>query len=153
MATPDHEAMLSENKDVIRRHFEDAINQHDASVYDEIMTENYSLTVGLRTDLLEGGRAGYQAGLKVFWSAFPDMRVELLDLIAESGRVVAHYIERATNTGGYAGHPPTGLAYEKHGIGIYTVTAGRMSNGWVQEDDLAFLASTGINPAELGASN
>lgn len=139
-----------ENMGVIRRHFEEAINEHDVSVYDNIMALDYRLTVGLRDDLLEGGRRGYQNGLQQFWEGFPDMRVEILDLIAEDDRVVAHYIERATHTGTYADLPPTGRSYIKHGFGLYVVREGLMVSGWVQEDDLAFRTCVGVDTATPG---
>lgn len=144
--TPVEDPALSTSKDVVRRHFREAINSHDATIYDDIMADDFTLTVGLRSDLLAGGHAGSQAGLTAFWAAFPDMRVEVLDLIAEGDHVVANYIERATFTGHYARIPPTGRSYEKHGFGLYTIVDGRLTSGWVQEDDLTFAACTGIDP-------
>lgn len=132
------------NKRVVRDHFERGVSRRDLDIYDTIMDEDYVLHVGLNRDLLSGGRAGYKAGLGSFQASFPDMRVELLDLIAERDVVVAHYIEQGTHSGrAYRGHAPTGRAYRKHGFGLYRLRDDRMVQGWVQEDDLAFLRALG----------
>jgi predicted ester cyclase len=131
-------------KEIVRRHFLDGVSGHRVEVWDEIMADDYQLHVGLRRDLLRGGRAGYQAGIGAFWEAFPDMHVELHELVAEGDLVVARYTERGTHRGPYRGRAPTGRSYTKHGFGMYRIAAGRMAEGWIQEDDASFARDLGF---------
>lgn len=132
------------NKCVIRDHFERGVSRGELEIYDLIMDEDYMLHVGLVQNALAGGLVGYKAGLGSFQDSFPDMAIELLDLVAEDDMVVAHYIERGTHTGTpHRGHPANGRAYQKHGFGLYRLHGGRMVEGWVQEDDLSFLRDMG----------
>lgn len=131
-------------KDIIRRHFIEGVNDKRLDVWDEIMADDYRLDVGLVADLLTGGRAGYQKGIAAFWSAFPDMRVEIHHLVAEGDLVVARYTERGTHTGMYRDRQPTGRDYAKHGFGMYRIQSGRMVEGWIQEDDASFVRDLGF---------
>lgn len=131
-------------KEIIRRHFTEGVNDKRLDVWDEIMALDYRLDVGLAVDLLTGGRSGYKKGISAFWRAFPDMRVELHQLVAEDDIVVARYTERGTHTGVYRGRPPTGRSYAKHGFGMYRITNGRMVEGWIQEDDASFARDLGF---------
>jgi predicted ester cyclase len=125
-------------KAIVRRHFLDGVSGHDLAVWDEIMAAYYQLHVGLRRDLLRGGRAGYQAGIAAFWEAFPDKRIELHELVAESDLVVARHTEQGRQRGAYRGRAPTGRSYTKHGFGMYRIADGLMAEGWVQEDEVSF---------------
>jgi predicted ester cyclase len=91
----------------VHRHFVDGVSGHGLTVWDEIMAVDHQLHFGLRLDLLQGGRAGCQAGIAAFWAAFPDMRVELHELVAEGDLVVARYTERGTHHRPYRGRALT----------------------------------------------
>ena len=137
-------AALDTNRDLVRRHLLEGVSGHNVDIYDQIMVPDYRLHVTMQRDFLKGGRTGYKRGLERFWRAFPDMRIELLDLVAEGDRVVAHYIERGTNTGEWNGAAPTGRVYEKHGFAMYTVRGGQLVEAWVQEDQAGFARQLGL---------
>lgn len=125
---------LHENKALVRRHLEEAVNQRRPDVWNDVMAEDFVL----HHPLVEPGRANYAAALESVWAGFPDIIVEVLDLVAEDDRVVARYIERGTHTGDFLGLPPTGRSYEKHGFALYRVANGRLAEAWMQEDDQGY---------------
>jgi steroid delta-isomerase-like uncharacterized protein len=125
---------LDENRALVRRHLEEAVNLGRPEVWDDIMAEDFLL----HHPLVEPGRASYVAAMEVLRAGFPDINVEVLDLVAEDDRVVARYIERGTHTGDFVGLPPTGRSYEKHGFALYRVTNGRLAECWMQEDDQGY---------------
>ena len=92
----------------------------------------------LHHPLVQPGRSNYVAALEVLWAGFPDVNVELLDLVAEDDRVVARYVERGTHTGEFFGLPPSGRSYAKHGFALYRVADGRLAEAWMQEDDQGY---------------
>ncbi|MFZ2096984.1 MAG: ester cyclase [Anaerolineales bacterium] len=58
---------------------------------------------------------GYQRNL----TAFPDYRVEILDIIAEGDQLVLEWTHQGTHLGVYGGLPPTGKVIRGHAISIY----------------------------------
>lgn len=125
---------LHENKALVRRHLDEAVNQRRPEVWNDVMTEEFVL----HHPLVEPGRAGYAAALSVLWDGFPDINVEVLDLLAEDDRVVVRYTETGTHSGDFMGLAPTGRGYIKHGFALYRVANGRLAEAWLQEDDLGY---------------
>jgi len=129
---------LDENKALVRRHLEEAVNLDRPEVWSDIMAEDFII----HHPLVEPGRAGYTAGLGLLRVGFPDLNVEVLDVVAENDRVVVRYIERGTHTGEFMGFAPTGRRYEKHGFAMYRVANGLLAECWLQEDDQGFQQQT-----------
>jgi steroid delta-isomerase-like uncharacterized protein len=125
---------VSANKEVVRRHLEEAINQQKPELWSELMSEEFVL----HHPLVAPGRAAYAEAVAALWSGFPNLAVEVLDLVAENDRVVARYIERGTHTGDFMGLPPTARSYQKHGFTLYRLDSGRLAEAWLQEDDQGY---------------
>jgi steroid delta-isomerase-like uncharacterized protein len=125
---------LDENKALVRRHLEEAVNLGRPEVWVDIMAEDFLL----HHPLVEPGRSSYAAALGLLRAGFPDLNVEVLDLLAENDRVMVRYIERGTHTGDFVGLPPTGRTYEKHGFALYRIAKGQLAECWMQEDDQGY---------------
>ena len=122
------------NKAIVRRHLEEGVTAGRREVWDEIMDENFHL----HHPRIGRGRDNYRASVDFLRAAFPDLREEILDLVAEGDRVVARYIERGTHQGDFMGIAPTGKSYEKHGFAMYRIEGGKLVEAWFQEDELGF---------------
>jgi predicted ester cyclase len=122
------------NKAVVRRHLEVTISQNRPAIWDEIMRDDFTI----HNPAVTPGRAGYRAAVEMLRAGFPDLREEILDMVAENDRVSVRYVERGTHTGDFAGHAPTGRTYEKWGLAIYRVQDGRLAEEWNLEDLPAF---------------
>jgi steroid delta-isomerase-like uncharacterized protein len=125
---------VESNKEVVRRHIEEAINGRRPELWAELMDDEFLL----HHPLVKPGRAAYEAAIQLLWGAFPDLQVELLDLIGEGDRVAIRYIERGTHQGDLMGMPPTGRTYSKHGMTVYRLADGRLAEAWLQEDDAGY---------------
>jgi steroid delta-isomerase-like uncharacterized protein len=125
---------LDENKALVRRHLEEGVNLGRPEVWVDIMAEDFLL----HHPLVEPGRSSYAAALGLLRAGFPDLNVEVLDLLAENDRVMVRYIERGTHTGDFVGLPPTGRTYEKHGFALYRIAKGQLAECWMQEDDQGY---------------
>ena len=83
-----------------------------------------------------------------FLRSFPDMRMEVVELIAEGERVVGRFRCSATHRGRWRGHEPTGRRFEGiDEVGFYTVRDGRIVESWAIEDTLDRLRQLGLPPA------
>jgi predicted ester cyclase len=106
--------------------------QHDVEAIDGLMTTDYVLHSGGKTIR---GREEFKAWIAEFQRLMPDAVDEILDVFAnESGdRVCARWINRGRNNGVF-GLPPDGRPVEFHGISVYLVRDGRLSECWVERE-------------------
>jgi predicted ester cyclase len=73
-----------------------------------------------------------------FRRAFPDFRMEIVDLVAEGERVAAHFKCSGTHQGEWQGHAATGRRFEGvDEIYIFEVKDGRLQSAVGVEDNLA----------------
>jgi steroid delta-isomerase-like uncharacterized protein len=57
--------------------------------------------------------------MAVFYRGFPDLRIEIRNVIAEGSIVVAEYDLLGTHTGTFGEHPPTGRAFRIPAVSVY----------------------------------
>ncbi len=76
---------------------------------------------------------------KILTGAFPDLRIEIEDLIAERDRVVTRLTFRGTHRGPFRGIAPTGLAVRFSAIRIYRIADGMIVESWANQDALGLL--------------
>ena len=106
--------------------------QHEIDAIDELMTADYVLHSGGKTIR---GRDAFKAWIVEFQQVMPEAVDEVLDVFAsDSGELVcARWINRGKNNGVF-GLPPDGRPVEFHGISVYRVRDGRLSECWVERE-------------------
>ena len=88
-----------------------------------------------------------------FWSAFPDARVEPVDMIGADDRVAVRLRLKGTHRGEIMGVPPSGNQIDVEQITIFKLDGeGRCVERWVRVDELSFLQQIGAMPAPAAAS-
>jgi predicted ester cyclase len=118
-----------------------AFNAHDADAFRDVIADNYVQHNGRAGQ----GLLGTQATFRGYFQTFPDMHLEVDDLIADGDRVVARLTITATHS-----HPvqlgpnapvfqPTGKKLSWGDIEIWRVGDGKFVEHWDQSD-LAGLA-------------
>ena len=80
-----------------------------------------------------------------FLRSFPDMRMEVVELVAEGERVVGRFRCSGAHLGRWRGHQPTGRRFEDvDEVGFFTVRDGRIAAAWALEDTLDRLRQLGL---------
>ena len=80
-----------------------------------------------------------------FRSAFPDVTMEIVNLIEEGDTVVAHFRCSGTHLGEWLGIAPTGRRFEKvDEVYIFQIEDGKLASAAGVEDNLARLEQLGI---------
>jgi steroid delta-isomerase-like uncharacterized protein len=131
--TPDLEA----NKAVVRRFFATVFNAGDLAAADVLVREDYLQ----HSPIAAPGREGVKAFARGLRQAFPDLRLEIADLIAEGDRVVTRIVGRGTHTGGeFLGLPPKGRAMDATSIDIFRLEGGQLAEHWDVLDVQALIA-------------
>jgi len=120
-----------QNKFLVRRLVDDAVNQSNVDVLDEVA--DGELAVAARE------------WIGPFRESFPDFRMEVVDLIAEDDRVAAHFRCSGTHLGLWLGHPPTGRRFcDVDEIYIFRVSNGKLVGAFGVEDNLSRLLQLGL---------
>ena len=137
--------MSEANKAVIMRIFEEALNQGDLDVIDELISPDL-----VNDSASIPGDAGLEAAKQeviALRAAFPDLRYHVHDQIAEGDKVVNRFTITGTHTGAeFMGIPPSGKRIEVKGLGIDRLANGIVVEAWDVEDTHALLQQLGAGP-------
>jgi steroid delta-isomerase-like uncharacterized protein len=99
------------------------------------------------------GLDGYRGVLANLFHAFPDLELQIVDLIAESDRVVARFTWTATHEGDFQGIPATRKRLRGGGTTTFRLEASRIVEEWWQGDLLvALLQQIDAVPSSLRLS-
>lgn len=134
-----------DNKALARRWLEEAWNQGDLSLVDELIAANYVLHDPTRPGLR--GRMGIRESIAMFRAAFPDLHFTIEDQVAESVLVVTRYTVEGTHLGPFRGIAATSKQGTITGIDIYRIAAGQIEEAWSNWDTLRLLQQIGIIPS------
>jgi len=133
------------NKDVYRRMVDEVVNQGLFDVVDEIFDPGYfdhSAPPGV-----PGGLAGVKAIFGMFREAFPDVKFEIQQLVAD-GDMVATLVEgTGNNTGPFMGMPPSNQFAKWRSVGFFRVNGkGQIVEHTGIPDMLGILIQIGVIP-------
>lgn len=138
------------NKAVFAR-LHDAMNSRDADLIAKTIDEVAAPDVVIRTPLpldVTGAEALKQVW-RVLLRAYPDLHVEVEDLLEDGDKVVCRNTVTGTHQGEYLGVPPTGKTVRYHEIFIFRFAHGRIAETWGVVDLVAQLRQLGLLPSGL----
>ena len=101
----------------------------------------------------EPGREGVKQGFQVFHAAFPDLHVDIQDVLADGDKVIARMHWTGTHQGEFMGMPATGKQVAFNVIDIFRFDEGRMVEHWGVSDSLAMMTQLGAIPEPGGSNN
>lgn len=88
------------------------------------------------------------AGIAAFWStfhtAFPDVAIEPVEVIATDDFVTAVLDVSGTHTGDFLGHPATGRSFTVRGIQVGRFVDGKMTDRWGATDQAGIMQQLGL---------
>lgn len=137
---------MTENAKKTRRYYDALWNERDLSVIDDWISPDY---VGHYTQQPEPvlGQAGFKAMASDLHRALPDLRMEILDTVAEGDRVASRIRLTGTNRGGFGGYGATGTSIDTTFMAIERYAGGRCVEEWVISDDLEIARQLKVLPA------
>ena len=139
--------MSEENKEKIRRVFEEAFGQGKVEVIDEVLHSDFvcydpnSEAGEVRGAETIKGEVGY------FHNAFPDFFWRVEDQVAEGDKVISRYTFGGTHQGEFFGIAGTGKRIEITGINIDRFDEdGKLIEEWAEYDLLGAMRQLGAVP-------
>ncbi|MHB8648317.1 MAG: ester cyclase [Thermomicrobiales bacterium] len=92
------------------------------------------------------GIAGLRYRMGMMRTAFPDFRFTAEEIIAEGDKVVTRGDLTGTNSGSFAGMPPTGKRVTVSYIDMVRFADGKLAEHWGQMDQLGVMQQLGVIP-------
>ena len=128
----------------------DLINQGDIAGFGELLAEGF-----IEHEALPGlapTKDGVMEFFRAYLAAFPDLRMDAVDIIAGGDKAVARVTASGTQTGEFMGMPASGNAIEVQLIDIMRFDdAGLVCEHWGVMDMLSMLQQLGVLPEGLPA--
>jgi steroid delta-isomerase-like uncharacterized protein len=119
-----------ENKELVRRWFDEVWCQHRAEAIVEMSAPDViAHNLGDGTEPFRG-TAPFVEFHRKFTSAFPDLRITVEEVIAEGDLTAARIAVTGTHTGEGLDLPPTGRPIQFEGMTFVRWKDGRVAEGW-----------------------
>jgi steroid delta-isomerase-like uncharacterized protein len=141
----------SQTKQLIVDYTNTVWNGHNVAATDRFYTSGYVHHDVSRPDVRS--LADYKAWGADLMTGFPDLRVDIDDVIAEEGgQAVKRWTASGTHKGTLAGIPPTGATARFSGVSVYRFENGRIAESWYVYDLMGLLQQLGMLPAQAASA-
>ena len=137
MSTPE------ENKALVRRFFEEVLNQGNIALVDELFAPGYEVRSGPGAGAPPGPGAARLAAIELR-TGVPYAHYTIEDLIAEGDRVVVRRVMQGTHSGTFQGIPATGKRVRVPCIDIYRLAADKIAERRTISDQLGLRQQLGV---------
>ena len=138
-------ATVEQNKRLVRRVFEEGMNQNKPQIYYEVIAADY---VNHSLPAPQPGPPGLEMTARMFLDAFSDFVVHIDELIGEGNKVFSRGSFSGTHSGVFNGIPATGKHFTAGYIDEWVVKDGKLSENWVQLDMIGLLQQLGVVPQQ-----
>lgn len=122
---------VERNKAIVRRTATELFSKGDLHIVDDIIAADaidHCEPPG--TDC----RAHFRQVVTMLRSAFPDLTIEVTDMVAEGNEVAARLAMTGTHRGPFLGLPPTGRRFSSEQMRFMRFRDGQMTDSWSMID-------------------
>jgi ketosteroid isomerase-like protein len=135
-------AVEGQNGALVTRVF-DELNKKNADVYQQWYAPEYGwhFPANNPKGLTREEEAEF---VKLLWAGFPDIRWDIVEMIASGDTVVARFMVRGTHKGEYRGLLPTGNTFESGGVWTARIKNGKLVEVREEADVLGWMQQLGM---------
>jgi steroid delta-isomerase-like uncharacterized protein len=133
--------MSEQNKDFVRRWFEEIWNKGRASAVDEMLAAN-GVIHGLQGAMR--GPGAFKSFHTAYREAFPDVTIQIDDMVAEGDVVAVRWSGTATHNGNSLGFAATRKRIQFTGMGFARIVDGKLVEAWNNFDQLGMFQQLGV---------
>ena len=131
---------MADNKAVVRRMFDQVINQGQLNLVDELFDSGFETTTP--QGVLD--REGFKQFVVSWRAAFSDIHCDVVDLIAEDDQVAWAVRATGTHDGEFMGIPATGRHVDFNSLNIAEFRDGKAYRHTVMMDMPTLMAQLGV---------
>jgi predicted ester cyclase len=128
---------LAEREVQVRRFVDEVWNGRKYEAAADLYSEKYINAFG-------AGPSAKIEPIRRYHEAFPDLHLEVEELIVSGDAVVLRSTFRGTDTGGYVGRAPTGRAVEEWVVTILHFEGDKVVREWIGADKLGLFIQLGV---------
>jgi steroid delta-isomerase-like uncharacterized protein len=122
--------MSEENKQLVRRWFEEVWNQKSEGAIDAMLSPEGKAHGFPQEDSVLVGPEDFKTIHRSFLGAFPDLHIAIEDAIAEGDKVAVRWTVTATHRGDHLGFAATGKRIGLNGSSIVVIKDGKIHDAW-----------------------
>jgi steroid delta-isomerase-like uncharacterized protein len=97
------------------------------------------------------GAEGFKSFHRAYLNAFPDLKVNVDDVIVDGRKVVVRWVASGIHQGDGLGFPATGRPMRIIGMSIVYVKGGQIVEGWDSYDQHGMLQQLGLSSPPVGS--
>ena len=132
-------SIIANNKKVVETLVKSVFQNHDFSLLNEIMRDDYIH----HGDGPPQWKAGFIKIHEQFIKAIPDFRYNIKKIIAEDDTVMMYSNVTGTHKGEWLGNPPTGNKINYDVVDIFRIENGKIAEHWHVIDTLTLFTQVG----------
>jgi len=121
----------------VRRFVDEVWNRRNYDAAADLYSEDYRNGFGR-------GPSARAEPIRRYHHAFPDLHLDVEELIVAGDAAVLRLSFRGTDTGGYLGRPPTGRAVEEWVVAIMHFEGDKVVREWIGADKLGLFIQLGV---------
>ena len=121
----------------VRTFVEEVWNRRNYEAAGDLYAETYTNPFG-------SGPDARTEPIRRYHQAFPDLHLEVEEVIVTSDTVVLRSTFRGTDTGGYAGRPPSGRVVDEWVVSIMHFDEDKVVREWIGADKLGLFIQLGV---------
>ncbi len=121
----------------VRTFVEEVWNRRNYDAAADLYAENYGNPFG-------SGPAARVEPIRRYHEAFPDLHIDVEELIVAGDTVVLRAAFRGTDTGGYVGRAATGRAVDEWVVTIMHFDGDKVVREWIGADKLGLFIQLGV---------
>ncbi|PSL35895.1 ester cyclase [Chitinophaga ginsengisoli] len=135
----DKKEVNMQNKEVIRKLYEEAMNKRNIALLPELISADYD-------------GPDFKQVVTGLTDAFPDAHWKVKDMVAEGNKVVVFQQFQGTHLGTFQHIPATGRGVASNGVVAYELKDGKVIHSETLTDRLGFLQELGVLPRNINGS-
>ena len=134
-----------DHEETLRRCYE-LLNAGDVDGFGDLLSDDF--VEHEETPGLAPTKDGVKAFFRMYLAAFPDLRMDPVDVLPSGDKVVARVKATGTNTGEFMGMPATGKSVDVQLIDIMRFgDDGLVHEHWGVFDAMAMMQQLGVTPS------
>ena len=134
------------NVEIINRWFDEVWNKGRMEAVHEMCTPGV-IGHGHVQHAVDIGLVEFKQFAESLRTAFPDIRINIQETLAQGDKVAARWNATMTHKGAFLGTAATGRKVEVTGTTIVRIVDGKIAEGWDNWDQLGLLVQIGAVPA------
>lgn len=122
------------NKELVLAYVDAILVHEDFSKFSTFTAPGFYIDRSAVPEAIKG-ESGLHTQMDMLYKAFPDLKLQVVDIIAEGDKVAVRFAAPGTHQDTFAGIPATGRSVTWKGLVMYHVEGDKIKEAWANWDD------------------